>query len=280
MTISYRPSLAGRLSRRVLPALQRVLPWGIYTRVYQGLYGSYKRALRGSYWLHVARAQVSGDALKRRRAQLTRRLLPYTMGGRKALENAFDVVAAAEQAAIPGALVECGVAQGGTAAMMMLANRAVGPAPRKAWLFDSYEGLPEPTPEDYEDGKTGDHIRPLPKGSCLGTVEQVSELVFDTLKLPAAEVKLVKGWFQDTVPVKKTEVGPIAVLRLDGDWYESTRVPLDHLYDQVSPGGFVIIDDYGTCYGSRKAADEFRDERRITSPLNPDGRGGAWFRKP
>jgi (2Fe-2S) ferredoxin len=75
----------------------------------------------------------------------------------------------------------------------------------------------------------------------------------------------VKGLFQDTVP--RCDVGPIAVLHLDGDWYESVKVCLDHLYDRVSPGGVIQIDDYGHWEGARKAVDEFMVARRLTGPL-------------
>ena len=128
-------------------------------------------------------------------------------------------------------------------------------------------------------GKTGDFIRPLPKGACLGTVEQVEALMFGRLRFSRDDTFLVKGWFQDTVPQHAASVGEIAVLRLDGDWYESTKIPLDHFYDSVAPGGVVIVDDYGTCFGSKKAVDEFRRERNLTSPLIADGRGGVWFEK-
>lgn len=202
------------------------------------------------------------------------------MGGRKALENAFDVVDLVESNNIAGALVECGVAEGGTAAMLGLANKNLSNNIRNKWFFDSYEGLPEPTTEDYELGKTGHFIRPLPKGSCLGTIEQVSELMFTKLKFANNEVNLIKGWFQDTVPVTKNKIGPIAILRLDGDWYESTKVPLENFYDQITEGGYIIIDDYLTCFGSRKAVDEYLHNNNIQTKINLDGRGGVWFMKP
>ena len=277
--IEYRPSIAGRLARVVIPALSSVLPSGIYRIVYDILYGSYKRWLIFVYALVVLRNKMFGDYIDNLRVSLTWRLLPYSMGGRRALENAFDSVAKVDQGLVDGALVECGVAQGGTAAMLALANREIGNIKRQKWFFDSYEGLPEPTEEDYEKGKVGEFIRPLPKGSCLGTIEQVSELMFDKLLFPADEIHLVKGWFQDTVPEYRDSIGPIAVLRLDGDWYESTKIPLENFYSLVSPGGIVIIDDYATCFGSRKATDEFMEKNNIGSPLIPDGRGGAWFVK-
>jgi hypothetical protein len=201
------------------------------------------------------------------------------MGGRKALENTFDIVRKIEHERVPGALVECGIAEGGTAAMLALANKKLGITNREKWFFDSFEGLPEPTEEDYINGKAGVFIRPLPKGSCLGTIEQVSELMFLTLNLAEAEVNLIKGWFQETIPSYKEKIGDIAILRLDGDWYDSTKIPLENFYEKVSSGGIVIIDDYSTCFGSKKATDEFRMKQNITSPLIPDDRGGVWFEK-
>ncbi len=163
--------------------------------------------------------------------------------------------------------------------MLAMANKNLGKEERTKWFFDSYEGLPEPSKEDYVSGKTGQFIRPLPPGSCLGTIEQVSELMFNTLGFKEEKINLIKGWFQDTVPPHNNKLGDIAILRLDGDWYESTKIPLDNFYSQIPNGGVVIIDDYATCFGSRKATDEFREEHNITTPLNPDGRGGAWFEK-
>lgn len=278
--IRYEPSPAARVARKVLPPLRELLPSTLFDASYELLYASYKKALRLLYLRRVLGARLSGDRNAVLKTSLTYDLLPYTMGGSKALENAFQVVLLANQRRIPGALVECGVAEGGTAAMMALSTRHLSEGTRRKWLFDSFEGLPDPTDMDYEGGKLGEFIRPLPKGACLGTIEQVSELLFEKLRVPREEVSLVKGWFQDTVPAMKEDIGPISVLRLDGDWYESTKIPLNHLYDQVTPGGFIIIDDYATCHGSRRAVEEFRSERGLTSPLIPDGRGGVWFEKP
>jgi hypothetical protein len=278
--IEYSPTIAGRTAKIVIPALQTALPPKTYKFIYDLLYKNYKRILHKGYYFKVLINQLFGNARLRLKTLLTYKLLPYSMGGRKALENAFAVVFLAEERKVEGALLECGVAEGGTAAMMALASQALGEKPRQKWFFDSYEGLPEPTIEDYQGGKTGNFIRPLPKGACLGTIEQVSGLMFDSLGLSRDQVHLVKGWFQDTVPEHRKEVGPIAVLRLDGDWYESTKIPLENFFDQITPGGFVIIDDYATCFGSRKAVDEFRTKRNLTTPLLQDGRGGVWFEKP
>lgn len=213
------------------------------------------------------------------KSELVWALLPFTMGGRRALENAFDIVEMVENQSIPGDIVECGVARGGTAAMLSVASLRLGTISRRKWLFDSYEGLPEPTIEDYVNGKAGNFIQPLPKGSCLGTLEQVSQLMYGKYCFSRDDVVLVEGWFQDTVPQYKNIIDKISILRLDGDWYESTKIPLDNFFDKIVNGGFVIVDDYATCFGSRKATDEFRAERGIETPLIPDGRGGVWFQK-
>jgi O-methyltransferase len=278
--LNYTPSFMGKIARVVIPILQKSLPEKIYKLIYNFLYNLYKTLLRWSYVFKFCFYNLFGNRKQKLKVNLTHKLLNYTMGGRKALENAFDVVDLVESNNIAGALVECGVAEGGTAAMLALANKNLGNNIRNKWFFDSYEGLPEPTREDYELGKTGHFIRPLPKGSCLGTIEQVSELMFTKLKFTKNEVNLIKGWFQDTVPVIKNKIGPIAILRLDGDWYESTKVPLENFYDQITEGGYIIIDDYLTCFGSRKAVDEYLSNNNIQTQINLDGRGGVWFMKP
>ncbi len=278
--IDYRPHVIGRSAKLMLPALRRFLPKRAYDRMYATLDRGYRSVRRFMCLSKVLLARLRRDHRGIARATLAHRLVPHTMGGPLALENAFDIVWKVDAEQVPGALVECGVAEGGTAAMMAMANLASGAPRREKWLFDSFEGLPDPTEEDYVGDRAGLFIRPLSKGDCRGTVEQVNRLMFDLLGFRPEEVRLVKGWFQDTVPAHRDRIGPISVLRLDGDWYESTKIPLENFYDLISPGGVVIIDDYATCYGSQRATDEFRESRDIASPLNPDGRGGAWFQKP
>ncbi len=277
--IVYKPSFIAKIARKLIPILNKYLPDSLYKLVYDFLYNFYKKLLRLSYFFKYIFYKLFGNKKQQLKTKLTLKLFNYTMGGRMALENAFDLVDLVNSNDVKGSLVECGVAEGGTAAMMALANKHLGNVSRNKWFFDSYEGLPEPTEKDYEMGKTGNFIRPLPKGSCLGTLEQVQELMFDNLKFSINEINLIKGWFEDTVPNNKDKVGPIAILRLDGDWYESTKVPLENFYNQISDGGYIIVDDYLTCFGSRKAVDEFLDLKNIKIKLNLDGRGGVWFKK-
>ncbi|MEO8680299.1 MAG: TylF/MycF/NovP-related O-methyltransferase [Vicinamibacterales bacterium] len=222
---------------------------------------------------------VTGDSAARRRTEAIFKVMPYSLVGWRGLQVTYDTTSDTLERGIQGSLVECGVAQGGSAALMALVEQ-IAAHPRVLWLFDSFEGLPDPTADDFVDGATGTHIRPLPRGSCLGTVEQVSELLFAELGLPRDRIRLVKGWFQDTLVANRESVGPIALLRIDGDWYESVKSCLDILYDSVVPNGVVIIDDYTSCYGAQKAVDEFIANRRLVVTLIPDGRGGCHFTKP
>jgi O-methyltransferase len=171
--ITYKPSFFARMAGLLLPWFQRILPSKFYKLLYNCLYSSYRKSLRVFYFIHVLKAKWFGKMNDAIRTSLIFKLLPYTMGGRKALANAFEVTALIEQKKIDGALVECGVAEGGTAAMMALANRELGTITRPKWFFDSFEGLPEPTADDYKGGKAGYFIQPLSKGTCLGTIEQV-----------------------------------------------------------------------------------------------------------
>lgn len=278
--IVYRPDLIGKIARIIIPVLRAVLPDSAFKWTYDTLYALNKRRIWLTYSVSTLLKAPFVNPKDRNKHRLTRRLLPYTMGGYRALENAYDVTVQIDADGIKGDIVECGVAQGGTAAMMALASGIGGGQGRHFWYFDSYEGLPLPTAEDYKGVSTGNFIQPLDEGACLGTVEQVSELLFDKLGIARDSVTMVKGWFQDTVSANRDRIDEIAILRLDGDWYESTKIPLDGLYEKITPGGAVIIDDYATCFGSEKAVEEFLAEHNIDVTLFPDGRGGVWFRKP
>ena len=104
-------------------------------------------------------------------------------------------------------------------------------------------------------------------------------MFFHVLGIDRRQVVIHKGWFQETIPVAAPSIGPLAVLRIDGDWYESTRVCLAGLYDNVVDGGFVIIDDYGTFVGCAKAVDEFLHDRGLTVELVAIDGEGVYFRK-
>jgi O-methyltransferase len=185
---------------------------------------------------------------------------------------------------IPGDLVECGAWRGGASFLMADLLRRRGVTNRRVWLFDSFEGLPEPT--DLDGAKAFEYAKdtesPTYFDNCSANVEEVkmnsSRLGLDQF------TQVVKGWFHDTLPKYRDEIGMIALLRLDSDWYESVRETLENLYDQVAPGGFVVIDDYYDWDGCALAVHEFLTDRKLTHRLfsvtNSTGGGeSAFFRK-
>jgi hypothetical protein len=210
------------------------------------------------------------------------RVLPYTMSSYERLNNAYELACAVERDGVPGALVECGVFKGGCAAVMGYVARRAG-AGRALWLFDSFEGLPEPTAADGAEAAAYSRARASGKldavGRCVGPLADVRRILFETLRLDERRVLIRQGWFQQTLPAARAEIGPIALLRLDGDWYESTRCCLEQLYDAVVPGGYVILDDYYCWEGCRKAFDEFAAGRGLAVDLVRIDEAGAWFRK-
>lgn len=267
--------------KSILASARSFLPETVYEAMYEFSFRNYKGMLRLSYTRHLAYQSAFGNPAGRVRAQLVHSVMPYSLVGSSGLEATYDAAATVIAEGVPGDFVECGVAQGGCSALMaMVAKRDSGK--RRMWLFDSFQGIPDPTADDFDEQKeaTGEHIRPLVRGSCLGTKSRVESVLFSKFGLSRDSVSLVEGWFQDTLPVYRDRVGPIAVLRIDGDWYESTLCCLRNLYDRVSPGGYIIIDDYGSCFGCKKAVHEFLDSEGVRARLIPDGRGGVLFSKP
>jgi hypothetical protein len=203
---------------------------------------------------------------------------PYTMTTFPRLESLLRLTRLVDSLNVPGAIVECGVANGGSAAAMAYAARD-SQFERDVWLFDSFEGLPPPTPEDGQQAHDEFYT-----GWCLGDIARVREIM-DRLEVPPARIHAVKGWFNDTLPT--AEVPSIAVLHIDADWYESVKLCLHRFYDSVEPGGFVVFDDYGYWEGCRKAVDEFVAARGLAVELvgvrdNPgsDLRYQHYFQKP
>lgn len=201
---------------------------------------------------------------------LFRQVQPYTMCSSARLRGLYRAARHVAENHIAGDLVECGSAKGGSAAFMALTSRHLGER-RKIWLFDTFEGLPAPTADDpdYE-------VASLFTGDCVGTLNEVQAL-FERLRI-AADAEFVKGLFQETL--HKSRIPAIAVLHIDGDWYESVKVCLDELYDKVTPGGVIQFDDYGYWKGARKAVDEFFELRRIDLPLLRLDYSGRFLIKP
>ena len=171
---------------------------------------------------------------------------------------------------VPGCFVECGVWRGGSSAIMALAMKNAG-SQRPLHLFDSFEGLPEPTKDDgtnaavLSGGRNAGELAPI--NQCQAGLEEVRHLMLDVIKADPSLVHFHVGWFQNTLPTATGHLGPIALLRLDGDWYDSTKICLECLYPLLSSGGIVILDDYSYWEGCRKATDEYRSRNQISDPI-------------
>lgn len=206
------------------------------------------------------------------------RVLPNTMLPAKRLINAYDLAIQVDDEGLSGSIAECGVWSGGGIGLMALASMRANKSARTFHLFDSFEGLPPPSIEDadvLDSYRKKDPDRPLNSGeessslkaigACVGIdAASVERFLTKTLRIPAERLTFHVGWFQQTVPAASGSIGPLAILRIDGDWYESTKICLDHLFDVVVDGGFIIVDDYGTFSGCRRAVDDFLENRGVS----------------
>jgi hypothetical protein len=219
----------------------------------------------------------------------------FTMLSRDRLASLYDQVAQCEMTGMPGAFVECGVWKGGSVGMMALASRTLNKgADRDLHLFDSFQDICEPDPNidgalaikqvGYLPQLAEGHIKPVhgfyDGVGGHGTLAECKTLLESTVGYPVNRLHYHVGWFQDVLPAAQKDVGAIAILRLDGDWYASTKVCLDYLYDLVVPNGFVVIDDYGVYEGCQRAVDEFMRNREIRVFLHKVDQACYYFIKP
>jgi hypothetical protein len=183
-------------------------------------------------------------------------------------DNIRNCVESILRAGVPGDLIEAGVWRGGASIFMRGVLKVHGIADRLVWAADSFEGLPEPDADQFPleaKAQSGPVMQKLYHNLAAG-LEEVKRN-FAAYGLLDDQVRFLKGWFKDTLPT--APMAALSLIRLDGDFYESTRDGLNSLYDRLSIGGYVIIDDYGQDSWTycRKAVDEFRSERQIEDPL-------------
>lgn len=198
----------------------------------------------------------------------------HTMIGTARLRNLQDCVETALADDVPGDLIETGVWRGGATIFMRAILKAYDIRDRRVWVADSFAGVPEPAPEKYP----VDRIIPMHVINDVLAVsaDEVREN-FRRYDLLDDQVLLLSGYFQDTLPDAPIE--RLAVMRLDGDMYQSTFEALDHLYPRLSPGGFVIVDDYHALLPCRMAVHEYREMHAITDTIEEiDGTAVYWRR--
>jgi len=210
-----------------------------------------KLLLRARLEWQRCRLAFAGERVDPRHLKLARKLVPqHTMVSLPRLQKLYSLGESLAQNGPDGAVVECGVWNGGSSAMLAAGLQHHG-ANRPFWLFDSFEGLPEPTEKD--DKNVQKHYFP---GWCTGAVTRVEE-AHTLAGTPPTSLQIVPGWFDETLSHHVEAIGPIALLHVDADWYDSVYTVFETLYSHVVTGGVVVIDDYGSWSGCRRALEDF-----------------------
>lgn len=199
--------------------------------------------------------------------------LAHTMIGRRRLDHLERCLETIERDGVPGDLLEAGVWRGGACIFMRGFLEAHAVPDRVVWAADSFAGLPVPSLEE-----DAGHDYSATQFPALAVPLEAVRATFARYGLLDARVRFLEGWFKDTLP--NAPVERLALLRVDGDLYESTRDVLTALYDRVSPGGFVVLDDYFAFNPCRHATDDFRAERDIQVPFERIDWSGVCWRKP
>jgi hypothetical protein len=197
----------------------------------------------------------------------------HTMIGPKRLRNLRELVQRTIQEPIEGDYIETGVWRGGACILMRGVLAAYGIRDRRVFCADSFQGLPRPDPGRYPADRKA-RLFAFPE---LAVSEATVRQNFESYQLLDDQVVFVKGLFKDTLP--RLASHRFALIRLDGDMYESTMDALSHLYDRVSDGGFVIVDDYGILESCRKAVHDFLHSRSLKIELQVIDHSGVWWRK-
>jgi hypothetical protein len=196
-----------------------------------------------------------------------------TMIGLNRLDNIQVCIETILREGVAGDLIETGVWRGGATIFMRGVLKAYQITDRAVWVADSFEGLPQPDAEKYPLDKADTHYL---WNNILGISQETVQKNFQRYGLLDDQVKFLKGWFKDTLPT--APIAQLALMRLDGDMYESTIDALTHLYPKLSDGGYVIIDDY-FLKGCSQAVHDYRNQHGITAPLQTIDWAAVYWRK-
>jgi len=199
--------------------------------------------------------------------------IAHTMVGLRRLENLRDLAQRALDEEIPGDFIETGVWRGGCCILMRGVLAANGVKDRKVYAADSFAGLPPPDPQRYPQDDCWNFHRHKQLAVSLSQVRGN----FARYGLLDDQVIFVEGPFRDTLASLKA--GPFSLIRLDGDWYESTYLALEALYPKLSPGGFVIIDDFHLIPPCRQAVIDYRSQNEITTAMHDVDWNASWWQK-
>jgi O-methyltransferase len=201
-----------------------------------------------------------------------------TMIGLERLQNIQECVTAVIKQGVAGDLIETGVWRGGASIFMRAILKAYGDTGRKVWVADSFEGIPKPDPKKYPADAAEERKSAFYKFDQLAVSEEQVRENFARYGLLDAQVCFLKGWFRDSLPtIPATQT--FAVIRLDGDLYESTWDAITALYPKLSVGGYCLVDDYGGIPACRSAVDEYRSHNGIHEPIQSVDRSCIFWQK-
>jgi len=230
------------------------------------------RRLRKAQWTPPGILQELGDWER----EVLGRVKPYTLTSPERIAALLEAVRYVVRRDIPGAFAECGVWRGGSVLAMVLALQREGIDDRDIYLYDTFEGMTKPSDLDVSDFDSPAleqwHKTRNSQGQAwpqwfnqeIFNIDLVRRLLEDT-GYPAARLHFVQGTVEQTIPGQMPE--RLALLRLDTDWYESTRHEMEHLYPRIQSGGVLLIDDYGHWKGCRQAVDEYFSRGDVPAPL-------------
>jgi O-methyltransferase len=198
-----------------------------------------------------------------------------TMIGLRRLDNLQSCIASVISRGVQGDFIEAGVWRGGAAIFMRAALEAFGDTQRRVWVADSFQGPPKPDTDKYPADEAG--LPPSDKRTRARASLDSVKNNFEFYGMLDDRVIFLPGWFRDTLPTAPIE--RLAIMRLDGDLYESTMDSLKHLYPKLSVGGYVIVDDYNALPAAKQATDDFREEQGITEVLTKADWSAAYWKR-
>ena len=208
---------------------------------------------------------------------------PFTLTSLERMYAVYQAVTHVVRAELPGDLVECGVWKGGSSMVAALTLQHLGDTGRTLWLYDTFEGMTLPEDEDVDYAGESAQQRMQRDGVgpddrwFMSPLHEAKEALAST-GYPSERLRFIKGRVEDTLPGQAPP--QIAVLRLDTDWYASTRHEMQHLYPRLVRGGVLLIDDYGHWQGCRQAVDEYFAEQGVTMLLSRQDYTGRMGIKP
>ena len=202
--------------------------------------------------------------------QIIKKVKPFTATSPQRIQALCHAVKYVIKNRIPGDIVECGVWKGGSVMAAMLTLLEEENTSREFHLFDTFEGMTEPGKQDISIGNRlavniFEEKRKCGEKWVYSSLQEVKQAI-SAINYDNSKIHYIKGKVEDTLPTYAPE--KISLLRLDTDWYESTKHELVHLFPRLSKQGVIIIDDYGEWKGARKAVDEYIDSNNISILLN------------